>query len=226
MATLNGKQINNTYSGLLKTNDEAALGATEKAIQDGEGNNSTLSMGTGSASFTGTLDLSGATVTGLPADVNTTYDLASAQNSADVDVTLTGSDATTDTVKLVAGSNITLTDDGSNNITIQAAADNDTTYDLASAQNGSDVDVTLTGSDATTDTIKLVAGSNVTLADDGSNNITVTSTDTNATYTYTLSQNGANVDLELAGSGGGANSEVQAQAGTNITLTQNGPTSL
>jgi hypothetical protein len=170
MATLNGKQINNTYSGLLKTNDETALGATEKTIQDGDGNDSTLSMGTASASFTGTLDLSGATVTGLPADVNTTYD-------------------------------------------------------LASAQNGANVEVTLTGSDASVDTVTLVAGTNVTLADDGSNNITVTTADTNYTYTYTLSQNGANVDLELAGGNGGSNSEVQVQPGTNITLTQNGPTS-
>ncbi len=53
-------------------------------------------------------------------DVNTTYDLASAQNGADVDVTLTGSDTTVDTVKLVAGNGITLTDDGSNNVTIDA----------------------------------------------------------------------------------------------------------
>ena len=53
-------------------------------------------------------------------DVNTTYDLASTQNGADVDVTLTGSDATVDTVKLVAGTNIVLTDSGTNEITIDA----------------------------------------------------------------------------------------------------------
>ena len=63
--TLTGTQINNTYSGLPKTADNAALGATEKVMGDGAGNDSTLSLGTASASFTGTLDLSGATVTGL-----------------------------------------------------------------------------------------------------------------------------------------------------------------
>lgn len=63
---LNGLQINNTYPGLLKTTDNAALGATEKVMGDGSGNDSTLSLGTASASFTGTLDLSNATVTGLP----------------------------------------------------------------------------------------------------------------------------------------------------------------
>ena len=66
MATLNGTQINNTYPGLIKTTDNAVIGAVEKEITDGEGNASTLKLGTTSASFTGTLDLTGATVTGLP----------------------------------------------------------------------------------------------------------------------------------------------------------------
>ena len=66
MAALTGNAINTSYSGLLKTTDNGALTATEKALTDGLGNNSTLSVGTASASFTGNLDLSGATVTGLP----------------------------------------------------------------------------------------------------------------------------------------------------------------
>jgi len=53
--------------------------------------------------------------------VGTTYDLTSIQNGTAVDVHLTGSDATVDTIQLVAGTNITLTDDGLNNITIDAA---------------------------------------------------------------------------------------------------------
>jgi hypothetical protein len=64
MATLNGTQINNTYVGLIKTTDNAILGAVEKEITDGDGNSSTLKLGTTSASFVGTLDLSGATVIG------------------------------------------------------------------------------------------------------------------------------------------------------------------
>jgi hypothetical protein len=52
----------------------------------------------------------------------TTYDLASAQDGANVDITLTPATGTVDTVQLTAGSGITLTDDGSNNITIDAAA--------------------------------------------------------------------------------------------------------
>lgn len=54
--------------------------------------------------------------------------------------------------------------------------DNDTTYDLASSQNSLNVDIALTGSDATTDIISLIAGTNVTLVDDGLNNITINAT--------------------------------------------------
>ena len=61
------------------------------------------------------------TIVTIPGSTDTTYDLTSAQAGSDVDVTLTGSDATTDIVKLVAGTNITLTDSGTNQITIDAA---------------------------------------------------------------------------------------------------------
>jgi len=46
MATLSGTRIKNTYQGLLKTNDAAVLTGTLKVIQDGEGNNSALSLST------------------------------------------------------------------------------------------------------------------------------------------------------------------------------------
>ena len=55
-------------------------------------------------------------------DNNTTYDLGSAQSTNDVDISLTGSDGTVDTVKLVAGTNITLTDNSSGQVTIDAAS--------------------------------------------------------------------------------------------------------
>jgi len=120
MAALTGNAINTSYQGLLKTTDNGALSTTEKVMSDGLGNASTLSMGTNGATFTGTLDLTGATVTGLPVDPNTTYDLASAQDGTNVDITLTGSDATVDTVQLTAGTNITLTE-AAGSITIDAA---------------------------------------------------------------------------------------------------------
>lgn len=144
--TLNGTQINNTYPGLLKSSDNAAIGATEKVVGDGVGNDSTLSLGTSSASFTGTLDLSGATVSGIDGlsptggttgqvltkdsatdydyswtdAEDTTYTLDTAQSGSDATITLTGSDASTDVITLAAGTNITLTEAG-DTITIAAA---------------------------------------------------------------------------------------------------------
>jgi hypothetical protein len=57
-----------------------------------------------------------------PVDTNTTYDLASSQNGSNVDIDLTASPlGDVDTISLIAGTNITLTDDGSNNITIDSS---------------------------------------------------------------------------------------------------------
>jgi len=63
--TLTNQQIDQTYQGLIKLGQSAALAATEDVLSDGLGNDSTLSLGTTSASFTGTLDLTNATITGL-----------------------------------------------------------------------------------------------------------------------------------------------------------------
>jgi hypothetical protein len=60
-----------------------------------------------------------------------------------------------------------------------------TTYDLDSIQTGSNVAITLVGSNATLDTITLVAGTNITLTDNGSNNITIDSANPDQTITLT-----------------------------------------
>ena len=46
MATLSGTRIKNTYQGLLKTSDAAALTGSLKVVQDGSGNDSALSLST------------------------------------------------------------------------------------------------------------------------------------------------------------------------------------
>ena len=72
-----------------------------------------------------TIDQSTGNVTiSVSADTDTTYDLESSQNGADVDINLNGSDASVDTVKLVAGANVNLVDDGLNNITISGELPN------------------------------------------------------------------------------------------------------
>ena len=91
----------------------------------------TLSSGGGTSTMTTTINTTGVsagsytnssftvndqgqlTAASSGTDNNTTYDLESVQNVDDSDIKLTGSDGTTDIVKLVAGTNITLTDSGS-----------------------------------------------------------------------------------------------------------------
>jgi len=66
----------------------------------------------------------------VPSGSNTTYDLLSVQNGSDSDIKLDGSDGTVDIVKIVAGSNITVTDSG-NNITIAGLAGTVTSVDAS-----------------------------------------------------------------------------------------------
>ena len=65
MATLTGNQIDQSYLGLLKTTDNAAISATSKVLTDGAGNALTLSASTVGMEFTGTIDFTGATVLGV-----------------------------------------------------------------------------------------------------------------------------------------------------------------
>lgn len=110
MASLTGQQIDLTYGGLLKTDDNGAIGATLKTLTDGLGNAAPMQLSTSAVNFTGT-------VTG---DNNTTYDLGVIQDASNAEIQLTGSDLTTDPVTLIAGSNITLTVSGTD-VTIDAA---------------------------------------------------------------------------------------------------------
>ena len=163
MATLTGNPIKDSYDGLIKTTDNAALSGTAKAITDGLGGATNLQMSTTSTNFvSGTVDFTGATVTGLP-DVDTTYSISSVQDGANSDIKLEDQLGNSTKVTLVAGDNVTLTNTG-NDVTIDAP-DTNTTYDLAAVANGANINLNLTGSDATTDTVSIVAGTNITLSE-------------------------------------------------------------
>lgn len=141
--------------------------------------NGTLDGATGIATFTRddattfTLDLSSL----IDVDTNTTYDLGAAGAAGNINFALSGSDGSNDVVTMQAGTNITLTDNGSNTFTIDAAGgtDTNTTYELGSRQTGSDADIILAGSDSSGNAVKLVAGTNIKLTDNGSNEITIDS---------------------------------------------------
>ena len=143
-------------------------GTTSGIISD----NSTLQISSG----TGTsVSLVGSGNLGLFTISNT--DRGSSQNiyknfRADTGGTATAN-VNNDTLVIAGGTNIETNRNG-DVITINATGGNtDTTYSYASAQSTNDVDLTLTGSDASTNTVKLVAGSNVTLTDNGSNQVTI-----------------------------------------------------
>ena len=59
MSTLNGQPIKDTYSGLIKTADNAAIDGTLKALEDGDGNTLPIEVSSTGINFTGT-------VTGVP----------------------------------------------------------------------------------------------------------------------------------------------------------------
>jgi hypothetical protein len=56
---LTGLEIKDTYDGLIKTTDNGPLSGTLKALSDGLGNDSTLSLSTTAASIAGTLAVTG-----------------------------------------------------------------------------------------------------------------------------------------------------------------------
>ena len=68
MASLQNAQIDQTYQALLKTGDNGAITGTPKAITDGAGAATNLEMSNTATNFvSGTVDFTGATVSGLPA---------------------------------------------------------------------------------------------------------------------------------------------------------------
>jgi hypothetical protein len=111
MSSLQNLQISQTFPGLIKTNNEAAIDGTLRTLQDGAGNDLPMEVSTAGVNFTGT-------VTGTP---NTTYDYGAVGAAGNINMALSGSDTTNDVVTMQAGTNITLTDNGSNTFTIDAA---------------------------------------------------------------------------------------------------------
>jgi len=105
--------------------------------------------------------------------IGDTYSINATQDGDHVDLNLDAASGTDSTVQLNAGSNITLTRDNANQVTIASTASGDT-YDLNATQDGSNVDINLTsGSGSDNSTVQLTAGSNVTLTRNGAQEVTI-----------------------------------------------------
>lgn len=99
-------------------------------------------------------------------DGDTTYTYTSSQSGSDAIIRLTDG-VTNQDVTLVAGNSISLTDNGSNGITIAATGGAaNTTYSLNNTQAATYTDLQLVGSDATTTSYRFEAGTGVTFDQD------------------------------------------------------------
>ena len=74
MANLQNLRIDQTYDGLIKTNDENAVDATLKGLQDGAGNNLPIEVSTSGVNFTGTVTGIDTGVQSVVAGTNVTVD--------------------------------------------------------------------------------------------------------------------------------------------------------
>ncbi len=213
MGDLTGKRIDQTFDGLIKTNDEQPIDGTLKGLQDGVGNNLPVEVSTSGVNFTGT-------VTG---DNNTTYEINTIQDGNNVVMELQPDTGGSIDVNFIPGANVTLTSASNRNIEIAASGGGGTpvTYTIAASQpTPTTVDVTLSGSDGSTDTVTLSAGGNVSIST-VNDIITFSSTDTNTTYDLDSLQVGSDVAITLVGSDTSLDT-VTLVAGTNITLTDDG----
>ena len=99
-----------------------------------------------------------------------------------------------------------------------------TTYSIATAQDGLNESLTLTGvGPASTDVITFTAGNDITLTDDGAGNgFTIASTASGETYDLNSSTNGSNVNVNLTSTSGTDDSLVTLTPAGGLTITQTG----
>jgi len=216
MGTLTGKQIDNTYDGLIKTDDEQPINATPKRLQDGLGNDLPVKVGTAGMVYNGAQDFTNATVTGISA-TDTTYTLGVDESVPDGVITLQASDGSPiQEVTFQCDGNITMdTAVGGNTLDVFVAP-----YEIATQQDGNDAVEIQLNSTYGDSNITLDAGTNITLTQTG-NNILIDAAGgggTDTTYDFAASQVGANSKLALTGSDATIDA-VTLVAGTNITLT-------
>lgn len=148
-----------------------------------------------------------------PSDDNTTYDLTGAANGANYEVKLTGSDATVDTISFNAGGGITLTDEGSGNVKINAAEGTvkSVSGGLGTTVTGTAIDPVVNIDYAGNDNAIIIAPTTTPVADD---------------YIW-FSDTSDNGDIKkglISNLPGGSGGVTQIVAGTNVSISPSGGT--
>jgi len=142
-----------------------------------------------------------------------TYGISAETATGGVNLRLTGSNSSTDDVKLAAGSNVTLTRTDANTITISASASGGSasnSFETISVAGQSNV-----VADSSTDTLTLVAGTGITITTDASSDsITITNSASGASAFGTVAVAGqSNVVADST------NDTITLVAGTGISIT-------
>jgi hypothetical protein len=168
------------------------------------------------------------TITITSTDTNTTYTQDASATTGGANLNLVSSAAVTDTIKFAGGTNVTITATDANTITIDAPVGPNTTYTIASNTVTGGANLTLSGSDSTTDNVAYKGAGATTVTSTDANTITITSVDTNTTYTQNASSVTGGAGLNLVGSdsttdtvsfkGAGATTVTRTDADT-VTVT-------
>jgi len=158
-----------------------------------------------------------------------TYGVSSenSQTGNSADLRLIDSDGYTDNLTFTGGTNVTIVRTDANKITISASAnDTNTTYGISAESNVTpkSADLRLTGSDASTDNVTLVGGTNVTITRTDANTITFSATDIDTNTKYSVSaessQTGNSADLRLTDTDGYIDN-VTITGGSNVSIVRN-----
>jgi len=152
----------------------------------------------------------------------------SSQTGNSADLRLTDSDGYTDNVTFTGGTNVSIVRTDANKITISASGTNDTntTYGISAESNVTpkSADLRLTGSDASTDNVTLIGGTNVTITRTDANTITFSATDIDTNTKYSVSaessQTGNSADIRLTDTDGYTDN-VTITGGSNVSIVRN-----
>lgn len=128
------------------------------------------------------ISIASGVITNTRADTNTTYAVSAVDGTAGKKIIrLTGSDAVTDDVTLVQGSNVTLTRVGDEITIASTDTDTNTTYSISAETVTGGANLRLTDSGATTDDVKFASGTGITVSRTDANTVNIATTITQYT---------------------------------------------
>ena len=158
--------------------------------------------------------VTGITLQGInfPTDTNTTYTIG--VPSGTTSIQLSGSDASTDSVELQAGSNVSITRISDSIIQISATTSGGTTQNLWETVQA---DAGSATADNPNDILSILGGANVTTSITAAGALTINATDTNTTYSTSVPL--GTTSIRLTGSDAFTD-DVAISAGANVSVTR------